>query len=70
MKLLKRRAKIIVNTNQAAKVTLEFVPGSRPYIHVDAQYLTGYDRVTGFIDDKDVEKFKRMVNSLKIRKHK
>lgn len=67
MKRLKRRAKIVVHTHAPfAKVTLEFVPGERPYIHLDAQDIGNYSRITGFVEDKDVAKLQRMVNSLKV----
>lgn len=61
---LKRRSVIRINTDQAVRVMLEFVPGEMAYIHFDAQDLDDFDRVSGFIDDKDIPKLGRFVESI------
>lgn len=60
---LKRRSIIKVNTDQAIKLTIEFVPGPRPYIWIGGN-VAGFQNVSGFIDDKDRAKLKRMAASL------
>lgn len=52
--------RVHINTDQACKATLEFVPGEQPYIHFYAEH----NALIGFIDDKDVAKLTRMVESL------
>lgn len=61
---LKRRSVIRINTDQAVEVVLVFVPGGKPYIHFAADHIQGYSMLSGFIDDKDVAKFKRFARSL------
>lgn len=60
---LKRRSIITVNTDQAVKLIIEFVPGPKPYIWVGGN-VRGFDSVSGFIDDKDKRKLQRMARSL------
>ena len=68
-KQIKRRSVIRINTHQSADVRLTFIPGlGGSYIHFSADGISGYDSLGGFIDDKDVAKFKRFAASLKERK--
>ena len=60
---LKRRSIITVNTDQAVKLTIEFVPGHKPYIWIGGN-VSGFTNVSGYIDDKDKRKLRRMVESL------
>jgi hypothetical protein len=60
---LKRRSIIRVNTDQAIQLTIEFVPGPKPYIWVGGD-VSGFQNISGFIDDKDRKKLKRMAESL------
>ena len=63
MKRLKRRSIIKVNTDQAISLTIEFIPGPKPYIWVGGD-VRGFSGVSGFINDKDKKKLKRMAESL------
>ena len=63
MNKLKRRSIIKVNTDQAIKLTIEFVPGPKPYIWVGGD-VHGFNSVSGYIDDKDRKKLKHMAESL------
>jgi hypothetical protein len=62
-KKLTRRSIIKVNTDQAINLTIEFGPGPKPYIWMGGD-VRGYDSVSGYIDDKDKRRLKRMVDSL------